>query len=179
MDTMYDSITLVVLIVMTLLLGILIIFFITRIFSFLFIRSKKMKFLEEDNVSATILLVSILISVALLCSETIMTVQQNLHISAQMPVSERAPYVLQTAGLGLIQLVLAVIISLGITFIATRLFDLLTKGIKEFKLIAESKNISAGLLLGGMVIALTLFIKFTFSVLVSKLIPLPQYGIPI
>jgi uncharacterized membrane protein YjfL (UPF0719 family) len=159
--------------------AIVIIFLIVRIFSGIFIRSRSLEFLQQNNMAASILLVAIVISTAILCANTITTVHQNLDLSAHIPDNIRTAYFLQTIGLGFLQLILSVVIALLIAFLSTKLFAVLTKGVDEYREIREKNNVSIGLLLGGIVIALTIFIGFPFSALVSSLIPLPEYNIPL
>jgi len=71
-----------------------------------------------------------------------------------------------------------VLIALLIAFLSTKLFDVLTRGVDEYREIREKNNPAVGLLLAGIVVALTIYIRFPFSALVSSLIPLPQYNIP-
>jgi len=161
-----------------LVLGVIITFVIVRVFTSMFIRGEGLDFLQEKNTAASVLLVAVIVSTALLCANTIMTVHQNLHLSAQIPAGARTPYILQTIGLGFLQLILSVLIALLIAFLSTKLFDVLTRGVDEYREIREKNNPAVGLLLAGIVVALTIYIRFPFSALVSSLIPLPQYNIP-
>lgn len=179
MNTTFDYLFLILFLVVDLVVGVIIIYFIVKVFSSVFIKSKHLEFLQENNLASTILLVAIVISTAMLCSNTIMTVHQNLHLTAHIPSEARVSYVLQTTALGLLQVILSVLIALFIAFISTKLFDILTKGLDEYREIREKNNLSVGLLLAGIVIALTIFVGFSLSALVAALIPLPQHVIPI
>jgi len=179
MNTTFDYLFLILFLVVDLVVGIIIIYFVVKVFSSVFVKSRQLGFLQENNLASTILLVAIIISTAMLCSNTIMTAHQNLHLAVHIPNEARVSYVLQTTALGLLQIILSVLIALFIAFISTKLFDILTNGLDEYREIREKNNISVGLLLAGIVIALTIFVGFPLSALVAALIPLPQRAIPI
>ncbi len=161
-----------------LIFGILAVLLIVLAFSKFFIKGNGVDFLKENNVAVSILLVSVIISTAILCSSTLMTVQQNISISSRVADNVRTVYVIKTIGFGILQFILSVFMSLLIAFTSTKLYDLMTVNLDEYKEMVHNKNIAVGLVLAGIVFSLTIFIKFPFAALVGKLIPLPQYMIP-
>jgi uncharacterized membrane protein YjfL (UPF0719 family) len=179
MNTAFDYVFLVLFLFVDLIVGIVIIYFIVKVFSSVFIKSTQLEFLQENNLASTILLVAIVISTAILCSNTIMTVHQNLRLADRIPQESKVSFVLQTSALGLLQIILSVLITLFIAFISTKLFDVLTKGLDEYREMREKNNTAVGLLLAGIVIALTIFVGFPLSALVAVLIPLPQQVLPL
>lgn len=179
MDPVFDIVSTILFLLADLAIGVLATVLIAKIFSPLFLKSKGLEFLKKGNAAAAILLVSIIVSAALLCSDTIMTVQQNLHLAAQTPEPERSGFVANIALFGFLQVVASIALALFVAIVSTRLFDLLTSGISELKEIRDSGNIAVGILLSGFILGLTIFIKYPFSSLVAFLVPMPAYAIPL
>lgn len=174
MDAFFELAVSTVFLALSLAAGVLILFALTKLFPLLFLGRKDLGFISEGNVAATLLLVAVIVSSALLTAETLLVIQQYLHHAASLAAEERLGFVLGVAGYGILQLLLSVALALGVAWVSVRTFDLLTKHVHELREIREHQNLAAGLLLGGFVIALTLFIQYPFSVLVPYLIPLPR-----
>jgi len=179
MDPVFDIVSTVIFLFADLLIGILATVLISKSFAPMFLKSKGLGFLKKGNAAAALLLVSIIVSAALLCSDTIMTVQQNLHLAAQTPEPERTGFVASIAFFGFLQVLASIGLGLGVAFLSAKLFDLLTKDISELKEIQEGGNIAAGLLLAGIILSLTIFVKYPFSSLVAFLVPMPSYSVPL
>lgn len=178
--SLFDIVLSISSLVVILILGVLIVFFIVKVFSRFFVKSKNMEFLKRNNIATTILLFSIIISAAILCSGTFRTVYQAISYPKNVTeINARMVQIAAISGIGLLQVGFSVVVSVGIAFLSTKLFDLMTTGIEEYEEIINNNNISMGLLLGAIVIALTLFIQFPFMKLVSALMPLPEYGVPV
>jgi|GEM_PF-6176488 uncharacterized membrane protein YjfL (UPF0719 family) len=179
MDPVFDIVSTVIFLFADLLIGIFATFLISKAFAPMFLKSKGLQFLKKGNAAASLLLVSIIISVALLCSDTIMTVQQNLHLAVQTPEPERTGFVASIALFGFLQVLASIGLGLGVAFLSAKLFDLLTKEISELKEIEDTGNMAAGILLAGIIVGLTIFVKYPFSSLVEFLVPMPSYTLPI
>lgn len=157
--------------------GLAMAFLTLKLFGKIFLNAGSGQFLRNRNVSAAIFFATVLVSEAIFSGHTIQTIQQNLHASALIPSAERLNYLLMTAGLGFLQVVVTFLIVLLIAWTSTKLFDLLTKGISELQEMGEN-NIAVGLLLSGLILSLTLLLQQPFGSLVANLVPLPAYQIP-
>ncbi len=172
-----DLIYLILLNLASLVFGVLMIFCTVITVSSLFLGKKASISLSENNTASSLFLVSVIISTAMLSTSTFVVLQQNLHLVNQMPEHTRIPYILNTMLLALLQIIFTFVLSLLIAFVSTKMYDMMTWHIKEYEEIRKG-NVSVGLLLGGIVIGLTIFIQYQFAALVAALIPMPNYIIP-
>jgi uncharacterized membrane protein YjfL (UPF0719 family) len=179
MDPSFDLLSTIIFLAADLLIGVLAMVLLSLLFSPIFLRGKGLEFLKKGNSAAALLLVAIIVSAALLCSDAIMTVQQNLHQAAQIPSGERAGFVMSIAIFGFLQVLASLALALLVAFIAATLFDALTKGVSELKEIRDGNNLAVGILLSGFIIGLTIIIKYPFSSLVAFLVPMPKFALPL
>jgi uncharacterized membrane protein YjfL (UPF0719 family) len=145
--------------------AILLILLITSIVTGVLIKDKGI--LEKNNVAVAVLAASILISTAMLCSDSLSMAQTAIKnaITSHMGSS----FIMKASVIGLLQLILAVVLALVIAFISVKLYDFMTPNIEEMEEIVKKNNIAIGILMAAIVIALTIFIRAPFSDLLLRI----------
>lgn len=178
MDNTFNLISIISFLIISLLVGIVIIWMVVTLVTSVFLKKKYETLTSENNIASSILVVAVVFSTAYLCSNVFMTIQQNFHLAAQLSAEERSPYVWKVVGVGTTQVILSIFMTLIIAYVSTKLFDLMTKNIMEYQEITEKNNIAVGLMMAGIVIGLSIFVQYPLSALVSTIIPMPEYIIP-
>lgn len=135
-------------------------------------------FMKEANAAAALVLGALVVSIASLVSPTVLALRQNLQLAADMPSAERTSYVLASAGLGVLQFLLAFVVAILTAILSTKLFDMLTRSIKEYKELREGNNVAVGIMLAAIILGLSLIVREPLEALVVMLIPLPQTVFP-
>ncbi len=179
MDPLFDILATLAFLCAALFVGVAATVLIAIVYPRIFLRLKGLEFVKKGNTAAALLLASIFVSAALLCSDTMMNIQQNLHLCAQIPMPERSSFVLQLSLYGSLQVLSSLALAFLVAFTAAKTFDALTKGVNELKEIGENNNLAAGIVLASIVIALTIIIKYPFSALVAFLAPMPKFALPL
>ncbi len=166
---MSQIIYLVIVLIAVIIVAILLILLITSIVNIMLIKDKNA--LEKNNIAVAILAASILISTAMLCSDSLSMAQNTIRNSIAGHMG--GDYILKAVIISLLLLVLAIVLALVIAFLSVRLYDFMTPNIDETDEIVNKNNIAIGILMGAIVIALTIFIRSPFSdLLINIALPL-------
>ncbi|MCB1144650.1 MAG: hypothetical protein KDK54_20515 [Leptospiraceae bacterium] len=148
------------------------------IYSKFYLKRPGMLFLLENNYSASLVLSTILISIALLSSQVYRTIIQNIHMVQFISSNDQSTYIISTIFKGGLQIFFSVFLTIISTFLITRIYDWLTKNIEEYREISEMNNLAIAILFSGMLLSMTILIQEPYSRIVEKLIPLPSYNQP-
>jgi hypothetical protein len=162
---MMDIVYLLVVLLAVIIVAILLILLITSIVTGLLIKEKDI--LAKNNVAVAILAASILISTAMLCSDSLSMAQTAIKNAITSHMG--SAFIMKASVIGLLQLVLAVILALIIAFISVKLYDFMTPNIEEMEEIVKKNNVAIGILMAAIVMALTIFIRAPFSDLLLRI----------
>ena len=154
-------------IVIAIIVSVVIIYASYKILKLLFFKTTDLK---QDNMAFTVFTGGIILSVGMILSEIIPSITNVIRLSMstneEIPVSEIIMY----SGLYLIIGFLFAVLINAAVFI---LFSSLTKGMNEFKDIQQN-NLATSILVVATLIAITLILKDSISLLISALIPYPE-----
>ncbi len=162
---MVEIIYLFVALIVVIIVALLLILFITAVINTLLIKEKGI--LEKNNVAVAVLTASIIISTAMLCSDSLATALSSIKNAIIGHMG--SAYIIKASVIGLILLVLAVIFALVIAFLSVKLYDFMTPNTDEMDEIVKKSNVSFGILMGTIVIALTIFIRSPFTDLLLRI----------
>ena len=112
----------------------------------------------------------IILSVGIILSEIIPSITNVIRLSMSTNQSITITDILLYSGL---YLIIGFVFAVIINFSVFVLFSTLTKGINEFKDIQQN-NIGTSILVVAILIAITLILKDSISLLISALIPYPE-----
>ena len=112
----------------------------------------------------------IILSVGIILSEIIPSITNVIRLSMSTNQSITITDILLCSGL---YLIIGFVFAVIINFSVFVLFSTLTKGINEFKDIQQN-NIGTSILVVAILIAITLILKDSISLLISALIPYPE-----
>ena len=133
---------------------------------------KKRYEIKNDNIAFSIFLSSIIFSVGLIVStafEPAMNVIQLIQNTVQSKEElffEFSKYLFLFIGIGIIVSIIVIVVSV-------KLYDFLTKKIKELKEISEN-NVAISLVTGVIIIVIALFAQDSVSMIIESLIPYPD-----
>lgn len=154
-------------IVIAIIVSVVIIYASYKILKLLFFKTTDLK---QNNMAFTVFTGGIILSVGMILSEIIPSITNVIRLSMstneEIPVSEIIMY----SGLYLIIGFLFAVLINAAVFI---LFSSLTKGMNEFKDIQQN-NLATSILVVATLIAITLILKDSISLLISALIPYPE-----
>ncbi len=154
-------------IIMSLCISVVIIFLSYKILKWFFFRNED---LRGDNLAFTIFTSGIVLSIGIILSEILPSINNVIRISTTQTDAADMGTIFQYSGLYLlIGFVMAVIINTSVFL----LFSVLTTGINEFKEIKEN-NISVAILVVAILISITLISKDSIAMLTSSLMPYPE-----
>jgi uncharacterized membrane protein YjfL (UPF0719 family) len=178
MNSSFEIIAMSVLLVASAIGTVGLIAFAIAVFTRVLLKRRFSDYMKEANAAAALVLGALVVSIASLASPTVLALRQNLQLAAHLPSSERTSYVLASAGLGLLQFLLAFVVAILMAILSTKLFDMLTRSIKEYNEVEGGGNLAVGIMLAAIVLGLSLIVREPLDALVSILIPLPQTVFP-
>ncbi|GEM_PF-5289428 len=124
--------------------------------------------LKKDKISAGILSASSVIGMTLIARSLLYPVFSLIH--GQMAAPEGTGNLLLTLGFILGYLIIGFAVAFGTLFLALKVFDWMTKDLKEMKEIREG-NVAVSIIFGAATIALSLFIQDGLNSLLVSLLP--------
>jgi uncharacterized membrane protein YjfL (UPF0719 family) len=156
---------------LSLVLGILFVYWASKVFQRVTRGINETEELKNNNVAVAILNSAIVLAIIIVVRnsiETAITIFSNL---LRNPEAVLITY-LKTALLMLGHIVLAGIIAFGLIYIALHIFIWLTKDLEELKEIKEN-NIAVGIFLSVIIVAIALLLEPGIRTILDALIPFP------
>ena len=154
-------------IVIAVIISVIIIYASYSILKRLFFRGTDLK---QNNMAFIVFTSGIILSVGIILSEIIPSITNVIRLSMSANQSITITDILLYSGL---YLIIGFVFAVIINFSVFVLFSTLTKGINEFKDIQQN-NIGTSILVVAILIAITLILKDSISLLISALIPYPE-----
>lgn len=154
-------------IVIAVIISVIIIYASYSILKRLFFKSTDLK---QNNIAFIVFTSGIILSVGIILSEIIPSITNVIRLSMSTNQSITITDILLYSGL---YLIIGFVFAVIINFSVFVLFSTLTKGINEFKDIQQN-NIGTSILVVAILIAITLILKDSISLLISALIPYPE-----
>jgi len=136
---------------------------------------KKKYEIDKSNFAFGIFMSSILLSVGLVVS-TAYAPSMSLIQILQKSAADKTELFLDFSKYFLLFLAIAIVVSFIIVIISVKLYNMLTKDIKELKEISEN-NMAIALITGVMIIVISLFAKDSVAMIIESLIPYPEVGL--
>ncbi len=136
--------------------------------------NKKNYEIDKSNFAFGIFISSILLSVGIIVS-TAYSPSMSLIQLLQQSAADKTELFFQFSKYFLMFLGIAIIVSFLIVIISVRLYNMLTKNIKELKEISEN-NMAIALITGVMIIVVALFAKDSVGMIIESLLPYPEVG---
>jgi uncharacterized membrane protein YjfL (UPF0719 family) len=154
-------------IILSLMIPVIIIFISYKILKALFFKSHDIR---GTNLSFTIFISGIILSIGLILSEILPSITNMIRLASNETETIELVPIIKYSGLYMLIGFIAAIIINCFVFI---LFSILTRGINEFKEI-QSNNISVSILVVSILISITIIVKDSIALLVSSLVPYPE-----
>lgn len=136
---------------------------------------KKKYEIDKSNFAFGIFMSSILLSVGIIVS-TAYAPSMSLIQLLQKSTADKTELFTQFSKYFLMFLGIALVVSFLIVIISVRLYNMLTKNIKELKEISEN-NMAIALITGVMIIVVVLFAKDSVGMIIESLLPYPEVGL--
>jgi uncharacterized membrane protein YjfL (UPF0719 family) len=136
---------------------------------------KKQYEIDKSNFAFGIFMSSILLSVGIIVS-TAYAPSMSLIQLLQKSAADKTELFIEFSKYFLMFLGIALVVSFIIVVVSVRLYNLLTKNIKELKEISEN-NMSIALITGVMIIVVALFAKDSVGMIIESLLPYPEVGV--
>jgi uncharacterized membrane protein YjfL (UPF0719 family) len=152
--------------VITIVLGFLVVLFSHK--ALMWALSFQIKDLKKDTLSAGLLSASTIVGMSIITRTLLYPIFSLLGRQVSLPDSSNQLFL--TIIFLIMFVVLGFAVALGTLFLALRVFDLLTKNIKEIEEIQKG-NITVALILSAVIVALSLFISDGLSSLLVSLLP--------
>ena len=168
-------ITGIIQIVLSVVIGMLFIYFASRIFQKLTSSINDIDELKENNVAVAVLDGAIVLAIIIVVKNSIETAITIFSNTLRNPDAEVLTYI-KTAALMLGHIILAGVIAFGAIYIALQFFMWLTKDLDELNEI-KANNVAVSIFLGVIIIALALLLEPGVRMILDALIPFPQVTI--
>jgi uncharacterized membrane protein YjfL (UPF0719 family) len=137
--------------------------------------NKKNYEIDKSNFAFGIFMSSILLSVGIIVS-TAYAPSMSLIQLLQKSTADKTELFLEFSKYFLMFLGIALVVSFLIVIISVRLYNMLTKNIKELKEISEN-NMAIALITGVMIIVVALFAKDSVGMIIESLLPYPEVSL--
>jgi len=159
--------------IMSIFVGVMVMYF--AYFFTLKVFQKKNYEIDKSNFAFGIFMASILLAVGLIVS-TAYAPSMTLVQVLQKTAADKTDLFLNFSKYFLLFLGIAVMVSFIIVIVSVKLYNLLTRNIKELKEISEN-NMAIALITGMIIIVIALFAKDSVAMLIEALIPYPEVGV--
>ncbi len=168
-------ITGIVQIALSLLIGVLLIYFASKIFRKLITGINETEELKKNNVAVAVLNGSIVLALILVVKQSIDSAITIFANTLRNPDAEFYTYV-ESALIMLGHIILGGIIAFTAIYLALQIFIWLTKDLDELKEIKEN-NTAVGILLGVIIVSIALLLQPGIVTVLDSLIPFPPVSL--
>lgn len=168
-------ITGIVQIALSLLIGVLLIYFASKIFRKLITGINETEELKRNNVAVAVLNGSIVLALILVIKKSIDSAITIFGNTLRNPDAEFSTYI-ESALIMLGHIILGGIIAFTAIYLALQIFIWLTKDLDELKEIKEN-NTAVGILLGIIIVSIALLLQPGIVTVLDSLIPFPPVSL--
>lgn len=148
-----------------------IVLYLTYFFTLKVFEKKKYE-VKNDNIAFSIFISAIIFSVGLIVS-TAFEPAMNVIQLIQNTVESKKELFFEFAKYLFLFIFIGIIVSALVVVISVKLYNFLTKKIKELKEISDN-NIAVALITGVIIIVIALFAKDSVAMMIESLIPYPE-----
>ena len=159
--------------IMSMFIGVMVLYF--AYFFTLRVFHKKNYEIDKSNFAFGIFMSSILISVGIVVS-TAYAPSMSLIQLLQKQAADKMDLFFAFSKYFVLFLGISIVISFFIIIVSVKLYNLLTRNIKELKEISEN-NMAIALITGVIIIVISLFAKDSVAMIIESLLPYPEVGV--